>query len=462
MRARRVALVTLLAALSPCASASAQGLRRVAVRLEAGADWMLTTPPTRSFGIGVDGIVRIGVDLVGPLALQASAGTWWFRNRDPNAVDGEPGRLTMLTGGVRLAHQFRRRYVGGPFVDANAGLALTGPLQRFAFDVGVGWEFALARSVTLGPAVRYGQVTQPADVQNPQQARFISVAVALTLRIPESTPEPPPVAPDRDFDGVPDAVDHCADAPEDHDQYEDSDGCPDRDNDEDGILDTADRCPFERETRNRFEDADGCPDDAPVAAAEVRDERIEISQRIRFDTARDEIRPESFLVLREVARLLVEHPEIRRLRIDGHADEHGAPEFNMDLSARRAAAVLAFLRANGATGPAIESAGYGSTRPLCNRDTDACRAVNRRVEFVITEVVAGTVGPVIAPPPAPVAAPVVTAVDATPAAAPEEAEAPRHGRHHGRHRERREGHHGGHHGGHGRGSSHEGHRRHRH
>ena len=56
MRARRVALVTLLAALAPC-SAAAQGLRRLALRLEGGADWMLTTPPTRSFGIGVDGIV---------------------------------------------------------------------------------------------------------------------------------------------------------------------------------------------------------------------------------------------------------------------------------------------------------------------------------------------------------------------------------------------------------------------
>lgn len=425
---------------------------------------MLTAPPTRSFGIGGDGIVRLGVDLVGPLGLQASVGSWWFRNRDPNAADSPPGRLTMFTGGVRLAHQFRRRFVGGPFIDANAGLAITGDLQRFAFDVGVGWEFAPARSVALGPVVRYGQVTQPSELQNPQQARFLSVGVALTLRIPEPTPAPPPVAPDRDNDGVPDDVDHCVSAPEDHDQYEDSDGCPDRDNDEDGIPDTADQCPFERESRNHFEDTDGCPDDAPVAAAEVRDERIEISQRIRFDTARDEIRPESFPVLREVANLLVAHPEIRRLRIDGHADERGAPEFNMDLSSRRATAVMVFLRANGATGPAIEAAGYGSTRPLCNRDTDACRAVNRRVEFVITEVAAGTVGPVIATPPptTPVAAPVVAAPAVTPpeeTAAPEPEEAGghhRHGRHHGRHREHREGHHRGH----GHGSSHERRRRH--
>ncbi len=422
---------------------------------------MLTTPPTRSFGVGFDGIIRLGVDLFGPFGLQVSAGSWWFRNRDPNAVGAPPGRLTMVSGGFRLAHQLRRRYVGGPFVDANAGLAITGDLQRFAFDVGIGWEFAPSRSITLGPVVRYGEVTQPADLQNPEHARFISVGVTLSLRVPESTPAPPPEMSDRDNDGVPDVLDHCVDAPEDHDQYEDSDGCPDRDNDEDGIPDTADRCPFERESRNRFEDTDGCPDDAPIPAAEVRDERIEISQRIRFDTARDEIRPESFPVLREVARLLVAHPEIRRLRIDGHADERGAPEFNLDLSSRRATAVMNFLRANGATGPAIEAMGYGSTRPLCNRDTDACRAVNRRVEFVITEVVAGTVGPVIATPPPPATPPATATPEApvtpTPEAVEEEDDS-HHGRHHRRRHERRERHHRGH----GGGSSHGGHHRRRH
>jgi OOP family OmpA-OmpF porin len=65
---------------------------------------------------------------------------------------------------------------------------------------------------------------------------------------------------DRDGDGIKDDVDKCPDDPEDHDDFEDEDGCPDPDNDRDGILDRDDKCPNEPETKNGFEDEDGCPD----------------------------------------------------------------------------------------------------------------------------------------------------------------------------------------------------------
>lgn len=51
--------------------------------------------------------------------------------------------------------------------------------------------------------------------------------------------------PDRDGDGVSDDFDKCPDEPEDHDGFEDEDGCPDPDNDRDGILDVDDKCPNE-------------------------------------------------------------------------------------------------------------------------------------------------------------------------------------------------------------------------
>jgi OOP family OmpA-OmpF porin len=65
---------------------------------------------------------------------------------------------------------------------------------------------------------------------------------------------------DRDGDGIKDDVDKCPDDPEDFDDFEDEDGCPDPDNDRDGILDKDDKCPNEPETKNGFEDEDGCPD----------------------------------------------------------------------------------------------------------------------------------------------------------------------------------------------------------
>jgi OOP family OmpA-OmpF porin len=65
---------------------------------------------------------------------------------------------------------------------------------------------------------------------------------------------------DRDGDGIKDDIDKCPDDPEDMDDFEDEDGCPDPDNDRDGILDKDDKCPNEPETKNGFEDEDGCPD----------------------------------------------------------------------------------------------------------------------------------------------------------------------------------------------------------
>ncbi|MEZ4471080.1 MAG: OmpA family protein [bacterium] len=65
---------------------------------------------------------------------------------------------------------------------------------------------------------------------------------------------------DTDGDGLLDSVDGCPEDPEDKDDFEDSDGCPDLDNDNDGILDTADRCPNDPEDKDGFEDEDGCPD----------------------------------------------------------------------------------------------------------------------------------------------------------------------------------------------------------
>lgn len=65
---------------------------------------------------------------------------------------------------------------------------------------------------------------------------------------------------DRDGDGLKDDVDQCPDDPEDFDDFEDEDGCPEPDNDRDGILDVDDQCPNDPEDKDGFEDEDGCPE----------------------------------------------------------------------------------------------------------------------------------------------------------------------------------------------------------
>jgi len=65
---------------------------------------------------------------------------------------------------------------------------------------------------------------------------------------------------DRDDDGIVDRKDHCPDTPEDHDGFQDDDGCPEYDNDHDGIPDRHDGAPDAAEDFDGFEDGDGIPD----------------------------------------------------------------------------------------------------------------------------------------------------------------------------------------------------------
>ncbi len=65
---------------------------------------------------------------------------------------------------------------------------------------------------------------------------------------------------DRDGDGLKDDVDHCPNDPEDFDNFEDTDGCPEPDNDRDGIPDKADDCPLVPEDQDGDQDEDGCPE----------------------------------------------------------------------------------------------------------------------------------------------------------------------------------------------------------
>lgn len=65
---------------------------------------------------------------------------------------------------------------------------------------------------------------------------------------------------DKDNDGILDKQDFCPESPEDKDNFEDGDGCPEPDNDNDEILDPLDQCPLDAEDKDLFEDEDGCPE----------------------------------------------------------------------------------------------------------------------------------------------------------------------------------------------------------
>ncbi len=191
---------------------------------------------------------------------------------------------------------------------------------------------------------------------------------------------------DNDADGVPDAHDLCPNQAEDHDGYQDQDGCPEPDNDEDGIPDGRDACPMDPEDRDGFEDQDGCPEPGPGRPMiTVQGSRLLLSDRIYFDDDADTIRSVSIPVLDELAAVAGTLLVHKRLRVEGHTDDTGNAPHNLDLSYRRARAVVEYLKARGVPADRLEYVGHGAQTPLAPNESAAGRALNRRVEFTILD-----------------------------------------------------------------------------
>ncbi len=102
---------------------------------------------------------------------------------------------------------------------------------------------------------------------------------------------------------------------------------------------------------------------------------------IHFDTGKTEILPESKPIVQEIVALLMADPTLT-LGVEGHTDNVGAPEFNKQLSAGRAEAVVAALAAGGIDRARLHPAGHGQDKPIADNRTEAGRAKNRRVELV--------------------------------------------------------------------------------
>ena len=74
-----------------------------------------------------------------------------------------------------------------------------------------------------------------------------------------------------------------------------------------------------------------------------------------------------------------------RVEISGHTDSRGSDQLNLDLSRRRAQAVLDYVVSKGVSSNGFTTEGYGSSRPIADNDTPEGRQRNRRIEFRILE-----------------------------------------------------------------------------
>jgi outer membrane protein OmpA-like peptidoglycan-associated protein len=147
------------------------------------------------------------------------------------------------------------------------------------------------------------------------------------------------------------------------------------DRDGDGIPDSKDACPDEPGGPSDEASRDGCPQKVRI----IESSNLRVLEQVHFERDGDTLASAAAPMLDEVARLLVQHPEIE-LEIEGHATADEKEPWV--LGARRAGAVRAALVARGVKARLVVQS-FGDTRPISDAAGEAGRSRNRRVEFHI-------------------------------------------------------------------------------
>ncbi|MFO7976790.1 MAG: OmpA family protein [Candidatus Hydrogenedentota bacterium] len=119
---------------------------------------------------------------------------------------------------------------------------------------------------------------------------------------------------------------------------------------------------------------------AEMKAALDKDGRV-LLYGILFDYDKASLQKESLEQLEHVVTLLQDNPDLA-LEVQGHTDDQGSDDYNLELSQRRARTVRSFLLLFGIDEGRLTAKGYGETRPVAPNDGDENRAKNRRVELV--------------------------------------------------------------------------------
>ncbi len=220
---------------------------------------------------------------------------------------------------------------------------------------------------------------------------------------------------DKDGDGVYDPIDACVDQKGSPSPDLKLNGCP-IDSDGDGIFDDVDACPSVKGVADKNAKFNGCTDDIDgdeIKNAEdacplekgihtkdpkdngcmkwvrVTDKEILILMQVEFKVygkSRPEtIDPISEDMLHEVRDAINQHPEIKKIEVQGHTDDSGDTEFNTTLSTQRAEAVRQWLINAGIKADKLVAKGYGSTVPIADNRVREGRQKNRRVAFIVTE-----------------------------------------------------------------------------
>ncbi|MBW1907545.1 MAG: OmpA family protein [Deltaproteobacteria bacterium] len=113
--------------------------------------------------------------------------------------------------------------------------------------------------------------------------------------------------------------------------------------------------------------------------------QLDILEKVYFKKGSAKLQKRSWALLDNVAAVLVAHPEIEKIRVEGHSDKTGSLKFNMVLSKKRANTVVRYLVGRGHVSKSrLVAKGFGPKKPLIpNAKSKEEQAMNRRVEFHI-------------------------------------------------------------------------------
>lgn len=202
---------------------------------------------------------------------------------------------------------------------------------------------------------------------------------------------------DGDGDGVVDRLDQCPTTPPG--RKVDAKGC-ELDGDGDGVVDALDQCPAT--PAGRKVDAQGCEADADgdgvvdaldQCPATPAGDKVDAKgctlfkgalKGVNFDNDKADLRFDAIIILNLAVATLKQFPDLK-VEVGGHTDSRNTDEHNLELSQRRAKAVLDYFVSQGIAPGRLQAKGYGESTPIADNETEAGRIANRRVELRVIE-----------------------------------------------------------------------------
>lgn len=163
-----------------------------------------------------------------------------------------------------------------------------------------------------------------------------------------------------------------------------------QDRDLDLVPDASDACPDAGETHDGVADADGCPEEGDRPFFTFGAGELTPSERVRFRTEHDEIEVASFPLLELLAAILLAHPELGTLSVEGHMSRETWEE-RADMSSRlwrqRAAEVVDFLVSRGVPAARLVASDRLTDAPVCDPSTARGRRARRRCRMANDRIV---------------------------------------------------------------------------